>query len=234
MVSVLGKCSRRTDGRANRRRLRRRYKGAMVALRRTRMPRQPVLNVTRQWWALNWSPSSGSIGGFWQYLSTSVGSIPNIGEYTALFDSYKVNSFTIILRPRYNSFAGNDTTDTTLPGVTNQGGNDVHVIIDPKSTVVPSGLYTSTNLNTFLENGKVRSYRGMNPITIMVKYPCMSDDVNNTANSDFKRFSYVSTTNTGVSIRGAHVFISDVNLTGIFGQSYDVFYRLNVTFRGMK
>lgn len=206
--------------------------------RRMRLPRrlkrQPMLNVTRTWWNSNWSPSTSSTAGFWQYLTTSVGAIPNIAEYTALFDSYKVNSLTITLRPRYDSFAGNDTTDTVLPNVTNQGGNDVHVVIDPKSTVSPSGTYTSANLNAFLENGKVRSYRGMRPITIRIKYPCIADDVNNTASTEFKRPMYISTSNTGVTIRGAHVFISDVNLTGNFGQSYDLFFSMNVTFRGMK
>jgi len=203
-----------------------------------RLSRQPRLDtkvtVSRTWYSANWTPSTGSTAGFWQYLSTTASAIPNIAEYVALFDSYKVNSLKFILRPRYDSFAGNDTTDTTLPGVTNQAGNNVHVIIDPRSAVTPSGTYTSANLNSFLENGKVRTYQGQKPIVINVKYPCIVDDINNTPNTQFEKCKFLSVLNTGVTHRGAHVFIQDVNLTGVFGQAYDIFVTASITFKGMK
>jgi len=202
------------------------------------LSRQPRLDtkvtVSRTWWSSNWTPSTGSTSGFWQYFTTTAGSIPNIAEYVALFDMYKINSLKFVLRPRYDSFAGNDTTDTTLPGVTNQGGNQVHVIIDPRSGNTPSGTYTSANCNSFLENGKVRTYRGEKPITINIKYPCFVDSVNNTANTQFVRSKFLSVLNTGITHRGAHVFIQDVNFTGVFGQSYDVFVTASITFKGMK
>lgn len=203
-------------------------------MRISRSPKQPVVTVTRTWWSQNWVPASTTTGDFWKYLSITLSTIPNVTEYTNLFDSYRVNYLKFILRPRYDSFAGNDTTDTTLPGVTNQGGNQVHVIIDPKSPVTPSGTFTSANLNAFLENGKVRTYQGHKPITIAIKYPCMADDVNGATNSIFKRCQYISSAQTGVQIRGAHVFIQDVNFTGVFGQSYDLFVTANVTFKGMR
>lgn len=201
---------------------------------RKRNTSQPTMNVTRTWWSQNWVPTVTTTGDFWKYLSLSISSIPNVTEYTNLFDAYKVNSLTFTLRPRYDNFAGNDTTDTTLPGVTNQGGNQVHVIIDPKSPVTPGGTYNSTNLNAFLENGKVRTYRGQNPVKIHIKYPCLADDVNGSTNSIFKRCPYILCAQPNAVIRGAHVFIQDVNFTGVFGQSYDLFVTTNITFKGMR
>lgn len=212
----------------------RKYRKGRARLYRRVLSKQPMVNVTRTWWSQNWVPAVTNTTDFWKYLSISISSIPNVSEYTNLFDAYKVNSLTFTLRPRYDNFAGNDTTDTTLPGVTNQGGNQVHVIIDPKSPVTPSGAYSSANLNSFLENGKVKTYMGHNPIKIHVKYPCLADDVNASTNSIFRRCPYISTAVPGAVIRGAHVFIQDVNFTGVFGQSYDLFVTANVTFKGMR
>jgi len=100
--------------------------------------------------------------------------------------------------------------------------------------MTPSGTYTSANMNTFLENGKVRTYTGVRPFSFTIKYPTVVNDFNNTANSMFQRSPFLPTTNTGVTNQGAHVFIADVNLTGLFTQSYDVFVTAYCTFKGMK
>lgn len=199
---------------------------------RPRMSRTPSFNVTRTFWHFNWAPNTATTGGFWQYQQINLGNVPNVSEYVSVFDTYRVNSIKYTFRPRYDSFAGNDTTDTTLPGVTNQGGSDVHVIVDPKSTTNPSGTYTTANLNAFLENGKVRTYSGNKPFSFLIKYPCVLDDINGVAATNLRKAPFLSTKNTTINHRGAHVFISDVNLTGNFGNSWDVFVTLNMTFKG--
>lgn len=227
MVTKMYK-SKARRGRTGKRRMRLSYKIK-------RQLREPYLRVRRTFWNFNWVPGTAATSDFWRYITFSANLIPNISEYTNLFDTYRVNSFTVTLRPRYDSFAGNDTTDTTLPGVTNQGGNHVHVIIDPSSPIsTPSGTYVFGTLNSFLENGKVRTYDGTKTISIKVKYPCFVDDINNTAASDYKRSTWITTNNTGVSHRGVHMFIQDVNFTGAFGQSYDVFYTVDISFKGSR
>lgn len=199
---------------------------------RPRMSRVPSFNVTRTFWHFNWAPNTATTGGFWQYQAITLNNVPNVSEYVSVFDTYRINSIKYTFRPRYDSFAGNDTTDTTLPGVTNQGGSDVHVIVDPKSTVNPSGTYTTANLNAFLENGKVRTYSGNKPFSFLIKYPCIQTDVNGTSSAQLQRAPYLSTKTGTIAHRGAHTFISDVNLTGNFGNSWDVFVTLNMTFKG--
>lgn len=195
---------------------------------------QPQVRVQRTFWLSNWTPSTATTNDFWRYYSFNLTLMPDYTQFATIFDTYKLHSFTLILRPRYDSFAGNDTTDTTLPGITNQGGNSVHVIIDPSSTVSPSGAYTTSTLNSFLEHGRVRSYQGNRPIYIKCKYPCYIDDVNNTPGSDYKRSNWFNTNANGVSLRGIHAFVQDVNMTGNFGQSYDVFMQCDISFKGMK
>lgn len=223
--------------------VRRKGKRGIKRYRRMRVPRSIVaykrsvtnhLRTQRTFWVSNWVPGTATTNDFWRYYQFQLQLLPGYTEYTGIFDQYKVNSFSIILRPRYDSFAGNDTTDTVLPAVTNQGGNHVHVIIDPSSIVSPSGAYSSANLNAFLENGKVRTYSGNRAITIKCKYPMFIDDVNTTPLTDFERSRWFNTNAIGVNLRGIHMFIQDVNLTGVFGQSYDVFYNVDISFKGMR
>lgn len=199
---------------------------------RMRKSSLPSLNVTRTSYLTVWNPNTSSTVGFWQYMSANLQNITNYNEYTAVFDTYRINSLKFTFRPRYDSFAGNDTTDTTLPGTTAQGGTNAHVIIDPKSSVTPTGTYTSANLNAFLENGKVRSYTGNKPFSVTVKYPTITDDVNSVTGAIFKRAPFLSTKNTNILHRGMHVFLQDTALTGVFNQSFDIFVTMNVTFRG--
>lgn len=199
--------------------------------------RMPAMTVQRTWWSGNWTPTTVSTSDFWRYITVNLGACPNVAEYTALFDSYKILSVTFILRPRYDGFNGENTTDTTLPGVTNQGATRVHVLIDPKSTVSPSGTYTSSTLNTFLEQGsKVRTYAGNRDVVIPVRYPVYIDDINGTAASTYKstKTAWFSTANTGITIRGAHIFLQDINLTGVFGQSFDIFTTMTMSFKGIR
>lgn len=218
------------------RRMTRRVKARRMTRRVPRGVRLPMVTVNRTWWANNWTPGTTSVSDYWRYFTVQLSQMPNSTEYTSLFDTYRVNSITLTLRPRYDGFTGNDTTDTTLPGVTNQGATRVHVILDPKSPVTPAGLYTSATLNTYLENGKVKTYSGNRAINIPVKYPCFADDVNGSAASIYRscRSQWISTSATAIQFRGAHVFLQDINLTGTFGQSFDTFLTMNVSFRGMR
>lgn len=191
---------------------------------------RPV-TVVRTSYAGSWTPATTTTSDFWKYLSFDIGLFPDIANYRAIFDQVRVNWIKLVMRPRYTNFSGNNTTDTTLPGVTNQGGNEVHVVIDPKSLVTPSGTYTSATLNNFLAQGNVKSYRGTRNIPIMIKYPCISDDINATTNVKRIRAPWHDISRT-LSHFGAHVYVTDVNLTGNFGQAYDWFVTMSLSFKG--
>ncbi len=48
-----------------------------------------------------------------------------------------------------------------------------------------------------------------------------------------KRAPFISTVNTGVPHKGVHIFMNDVNLTGLFTQAFDIFYTYNMSFNGL-
>lgn len=202
--------------------------------RRQRIPsqRQSKVFYKRTFWSRNWTPGTAATTDFWKYFEYNLGALPNRAELGAIYDEAKINAIKIKMIPRYDNFAGNDTTDTTLPGVTNQGSTKVHVVIDPKTTSVPAGTYTATTLNDFLEQGNVRTYDGTKPVTIYFK-PSIGNYLFS-GQQQFTSSRYISVNDTSTNHRGVHVFLQDINLTGTFNQSFDVFVTFYMTLRGMK
>lgn len=214
------------------RKLRRKMMRKPLMLRKT--PRLNVLNVKRTAWIESWTLSTASTVGFWRYYQFTVANIPSSAEFTNLFDTYRIKGVRITFRPRYSGFSGNDTTDTTLPGITNQAGNYVHVINDPYSTVTPSGTYTTTNLNSFLENGNVKTYNGNKPFSVYVSKPTIDTYRGGTATASRVKAPWMQTTAANQPHNGVHVFLQDTNMTGTSGQTFDVFYTIYAQFKNLK
>lgn len=195
--------------------------------------RIPMLRISRTRWHENWSPDTVTTNGFWRYYTTSLNSIQNNTEFTNLFDQYRIAALKYVFRPRYDSFAGNDTTDTTLPGVTNQGRCMLHVVNDPYSTVTPSGAYNSGTLNGFFEQGNsVKTYSGNRPVTVYFR-PTVLANIGG-QNSQVKRAPFLNVTDVAASHRGFHIFAQDVNMTGVFGQSWDVYITYYLTLKNQR
>lgn len=188
--------------------------------RRMMRSNNPVARFKRTFYTTTLTPSTGATSGFWQYSTITLSDLPNVTEYTALFDQYKINAVKVTFRPRYDNFAGNDTVDTTLPGTTAQGMTRVHVINDPDSTLTPTGAYTSATLNSFLEQGNVRTYDGTKPFSVYYRPKIVNSLTTGTNNI---RAPWINTSSPSVSHRGFHYFMQDVNLTGTFNQAFDIF-----------
>lgn len=197
------------------------------------VPRGPkTFTLSRTWYGGNWSPVSTATTGFWRYLSFGLANLPSYQDFTNIFDEYRFDSIKVLLRPRFDGFVGNDSTDTAPPAVTNGPSTQVNVIIDPGSNVVPSGTYSSGTFNSFLENGKVVSYQGNKAVTFTIRRPTVDNQL--FLGTSKMVSPWISTSDSASAHKGAHVFMSDVNLTGFFYQSYDLFYTYNLSFRGMK
>lgn len=215
----------------NTRRIRRRFGGARRVLRPIRS-KLPMVAIKRTFWASNWSPNTATTAGFFRYLSFTFNQLPNILEYQNLFEAYRLSAVKVTFRPRYDAFDGANTTDTTLPGVTNQGGAMVHYVVDPWATAGPAGTYTSTTLNGFLESGNVKTYQGNKPFSIYIPNPTI--DMTTDITVGIRRKSpWLKMTSAGQPHFGAYVFVQDVNLTGTFGQSWDLFYTYYFMVKGM-
>lgn len=194
-------------------------------------PRVPMLTTQRTWWLENWTPNTVSTNGFWRFYSTTLNAVPNNTEFTNLFDQYKIAALKFVFRPRYDNFSGNDTTDTTIPGVTNQAGTLLHVVNDPWSTVIPTGTYQSGTLNSFFEQGnRVKTYNGNKAVSVYFKPTVRNMVASSSANPVRGRWLQDS----GIQHYGFHIFAQDVNLTGVFGQSWDVYVTAYMMFKNMK
>lgn len=194
-----------------------------------------LVNVTRLkrtfiW--QTWTPSTTTTNDFWRFLNPTFGNLPSSPELSAVFDLYKITGVKFTFRPRYTGFDGADTTDVTAPGVTNQGTTDVHYIIDPISYLTPSGTYTSANLNNFLENGNVKSRSGTRPFSIY--YKPMTNVA--TGSGPMKKSGQWLSTQTAndLALNGVHVFMKDVNMTGVFSQAFDIFVTYYMSFKGLR
>lgn len=219
--------SKRTMRKRGTRRLRRNY-------RISRSPFQAVGYIKRKFWFANWVPSTASTADFWKQMTFNLTNMYNSSEITALYDQYRIAGIKVELHPRYSEFSGNDTVDTTLPGITNQGGTQVHVINDPYNEKSLSGVYNVATLNYFLEQGNVRSYSGNKKISFYIK-PTVYQTIGGFSTGKRIRAPFLSTQTASTSIHyGADVFMADVNLTGAFGQSFDVFLTYHLQVRGLK
>lgn len=211
------------------------YKKRRITRRkRMALPRRalvPMMAIKRKWWSFNWVPNSAATSNFWKSLDFTLANVPNFAELTALFDFYKMNAFKIELIPRYDSFAGNDNTDTTIPGVTNQAGTNAHVCYDTRTPATITGTYTSATLNTFLEQGRVKSFVGNRRIVIYYK-PGVARTISGV--NVFKGPTWLSTSNTAVNHVGPQVFLNDINFNGTFGNSYDIYVTAYIMLKGQK
>lgn len=201
---------------------RRRVQRRRLLPRMKKMVRFPMLKTQRTTWVGNWSPNTTTTDGFWKLFRFQYQQITNSGDYTNLFDQYKMYALKYTFVPRFDAFDGANTTDTTQPGVTNQGACRLHIINDPYTTLSPTGTYTSATLNTFLEQGnRVKTYSGNRKVSVFFR-----TTVNNTLDGlggGRQRAPWVNVSIGNLDHWGFHAFAQDVNLTGNFGQSWDIF-----------
>lgn len=203
--------------------------------RRYRKRSPPMVRVKRRVFISNWQPNTVSVDGFWRYYRFQIDALPSLTEFTNLFDTYKIGALKVEFRPRFDSFAGNDTTDTTLPGVTNQSGTYLSVIKDPYSTTLPVGTYTSANYNAFCENGNVRTYNGTRPVTVYYK-PTIDNLVGFGVVNQFsrRRSTFIQANSVTVPHHGFHIFAHDQNFNGTFGNSFDVYVTFYMTWKRIR
>lgn len=222
----------RVGGRRVRRRTYRRFRGKFSVRRRSNAA---FFSVKRSFYVGNWAPNTATTNGFWRLFAPSLTDLPSLGEYQALWDSYRIKAVKVTFRPRFDNFAGNDTTDTTLPGITNQSGTRAFVVVDPFTVTGPAGTYTSATFNTFMENGsKVRTFEGIRPFNVYWK-PMVDRTLGNISTGGRMRAPWMSlAAASAVPHYGFHIFMQDNAFAGTFGNSYDIFYTYYMQFKSSK
>lgn len=198
----------------------------------SRTMRGTLVNAVRTFNYSYWQPSTATTADFWKFFAFRFSDLPSVAEFRALFDLVKLNRIKVVFRPRFNSFEGANTTDTVPPGVTNQSGTNLHIIADPYNITSPAGLYTRANMNTFLENGKVRSYNGNRAIKVYWK-PTTFITLDGSAVGKLIPAPWCQCA-ADPQYYGFHAFAQDVNMNGTFGNSWDVFVTYYMQFKGLK
>lgn len=208
-----------SDQRSTRKRNRRYFKRSVPRSLRTNN-----LIVKRTSFSSTWAFGTASTNDFWRYYTFTAADINNFSEMSALFDEYKINAIKVTFRPRY------DTAQTgSLPQAY------AHVVIDPESTVAPTGVYSAANLNTFLENSGVKTYTLNRPFSVYFK-PKVSDQLfgGGTASSLLNP-PFVKSNETAVQHRGFHVYLQQNSFaTANTEIRLDTFYTFYLTLRNMK
>lgn len=186
-----------------------------------------MISLKRTFYFGAWAWATTTTNDFWRYQTMTLSNLPSVAEFTSIFDEYKVNGVKFTYRPNYDGITM--STAATLPLAY------MHVCKDPASTLVPAGIYSSANLNTFLENSGVRTYNLNKPVSVYYK-PRISEGVlgGGTA-SVTKPCPWVKTTETSVDLRGHHAFISTNNFgTTNTNIKLDVFVTFYVSFKNLK
>lgn len=209
-----------------------RYKRGAVRARVPRRNLMPKLSCKRTFWFENWQPSTVATVNFWKYYNFGFSQLPTAAEFVALFDQYRISAIKVTFRPRFDNFAGNNTTDVTPPGVTAQQGSYLSIINDPRSTIVPTGTYNSANYNIFCEQGNVKTYQGTRPISVYFKPIIREAGAGGAIIS--RRPPFFSTTVTTEPHYGFHAFAHDGNFSGTFGNSWDVFVTYYMMFKNLR
>lgn len=193
----------------------------------------PIVTVKRTRYSQNWVPATTTTSDFLKQFNVNSGALPDFTSYAATFEEYRVLRVTAKFVPRYTSFDGANTTDTTLPGVTNQAQTHCTILFDLYGDYTPTGTYGSTSYNAMCDSGKVYSKNCNRPFYITWKPTVASGSVTGATNR-YVRAKWIKTTDTALAHIGPCVYMHDVNFTGVFGQAFDIFYTTTVQYRGIK
>lgn len=223
---------RRASGRRTRgRRSKRRRVGRRVRISRGIRPSQA--SFMRYFWKEDWPFNNASTSGFARQYLPSFNDLPNVAEYVALFDVYKINAVKISFKPRYTGADANGTsaTNSSIPYMA--------YYVDPESNYALTGLYTSTNFNQFCENakGRVKERRLDKPFSVYWK-PKVSVESYTAGNPGaYAKCPWLSTVNyPTVPMRMLNCFVHTENFVAatLGNWGVDVFYTIYFQVKGAK
>lgn len=181
--------------------------------------RPATLAVTRRVYCGTLNPNITTVNGFYQYVATSLDrtfkqfdatnttmkSLPNLAEYKALFEQYKINGLKYEFFPRQ--------MDLNQPqNATGTSRNIPQVLILMDKTMSPNNIPTGTwgpdFLNSLLENGSGKTYRADKKFTVYIK-PSILENVSSGASRTVGPtwLDLTTTDGTLTNHRGFHMFI---------------------------
>jgi len=183
-----------------------------------------VFAVRQKTFLETWQFSSASTVGFWRYFTTQLQQMTSFAQHVAVFDEFKVVNITYEFRPQWDNFS----PDNSL-----WSSGSVHTIIDPASGTTPAGAYSSATVNTFLEQGGVKSRRFGTVVRCSYKPKVATQVYGGGLNGRIISAPWLKTNDTAVDFRGFHIYLQQNDST-LLPVKYDVFMTMTVHFRGHK
>lgn len=188
------------------------------------------LNIKRTLYLGTWTWGSATTNDFWRYETYSAANINSFPEFAALFDQYRINAIKVTWRPQYDS-----VNNVTGAGTLIQPQAYAHVVVDPQSTVVPSGTYSTANLNTFLEQSGVKTYTLNKPFSVYFRPKLLDQVLGGGTGARVSPATWIRTTDNAVNHRGYHMFIQQNAMSASNTNiKLDQFITVYASFRNMK
>jgi len=180
-----------------------------------------------------WGFSAGTTSGFWKYYEAQAIQMSEFSEFATIFDEYKITNLKYTFRPRYDTYQAESGSGTGATSVLPLCY--AHVIKDPASTRIPTGSYSAATINTFLENGAVKSFTLNKPMSVSFRPKILTQDFGGGTASTATASRWIRTTEDGVPHRGFHMFLQNNNLqTTNNALLLDVFVTYTIMFRGAR
>lgn len=163
---------------------------------------------------------------YYNVLNPTLANLPDVTQFTEMFDTYKITNCKITLIPKYGDSGYNATG---VPQMILAIGKDT------LGSELPSGPYNATTWNTFAERCEnVKFYTFNKPISYSFK-PNIRNAA--TVGSTLIKCPWISTTTSTQPMLGSEVFVYDTGFQATLSSvqfSYDVYYTLTFQCKGQR
>lgn len=190
-----------------------RRKRMRMSTPRLRMVAQGVSQArfVRATWCTNWTFSTATTSGFYRQIQPTFDMLSNSGEYTSLFDVYRINRCKITVIPRFGDTSLN--ADSTAAPTAYNNQFYMTVGIDKNFTSVPTGTYGSTSFNNMLAlTDNVRTYKLDKPFSWTFKPNIVNAAA---AGNTLMSAPWILTSSANIPHLGSQAYIHDVNFTAL-------------------
>lgn len=205
-----------------------RKKSRAIVMKRWVTPQ--VHRIKRTQYYGTWAFGIAATDQFWRYFTFQLSNVTNSGEFGNLFDLYRIRAVKVTFRPSYDMVVA--PTNTTI---NSQPEAYAHVVIDPGSTVFPTGTFGTSTLNSLMENNP-KTYTLNKPFSVYLK-PALLTYADGAGNSAalMKRSTWIRTSDGIAQYRGFHVYLQPNAMTTTNVQiRLDMYYTFYMEFKGLR
>jgi len=191
------------------------------------------VSFKRSWFSTGWLFGPTTTNDFWRKFAPRFSDMPNHLEYANLFDEYKITGIKITFHPRFQTNMNNSAQNLL--------NNQMYITIanaTKEYNLVPSGSYSSTTYNNFLEElgSKAKTIQFNRPVSIYFK-PHVFEEIGGSTGYGYKQTKagwFEAATSLQPTMHGAHAFIHDYNFGNLNAAGFgcDIQYTFYFQCRG--